>query len=261
MAEYNLFYQRAHYYDIAFGRDVSREMDFIRGVYERSTGRSPNALLDLACGPGYHARAAARCGMRAVGLDLRPEMIELGAQMAAQEGVCVEWLAADMRHVLLENPVDVAINMFDGIDCLQTNHDLLSHFRAIAASLTPGGLYFIDVTHPRDVAYRYHEPFRYGGERDGTRVEIQWAVNDPQMDPIQHTFHTEIEMHIYENGQHYIVPDAADERVLTAQEIIMLADLSGVFAPAAWYGDYDGSQPFDMTPASRRMIAVLQKLD
>jgi SAM-dependent methyltransferase len=259
MAEYNHFYQRATYYDIVFGRDVSREIDFISAVYRQCLGHDPTSLLDLACGPGYHARNFARRGYRAVGLDLRDEMIAFAQELADRDGVRVEWLAEDMRHLRLANPVDVAINMFDGIDCLQTNQDLIAHLQAIAASLTPGGLYIIDATHPRDVSYRYHEDFVYSGERDGVRVEIVWATNHPVMDPINHFLHTEIEMHIHENGQHHVIPDAAQERVLTAQEIILLAQLSGVFEPVAWYGDFDLHQPFDMSPAARRMIAVLQK--
>jgi SAM-dependent methyltransferase len=259
MAEYHEFYQRAAYYSIVFDRDVSPEVDFLAAVYQQCVGREAQSLLDLACGPGYHARTFARRGKRAVGVDLREEMINLAREQAEQEGVEVEWIAEDMRHVRLKNPVDIAINVFDGIDCLLTNDDLLDHFQAIAASLTPGGLYFIDLTHPRDCFYAYDRDWRYKGERDGVKVEIVWAVNKPVMDPIHHTYHTEIEMHIDDHGKHIVIPDVADERLLTAPEIALLAELSGVLTPVAWYGDYNLDQPYDMSPGSRRMLAVLQK--
>jgi SAM-dependent methyltransferase len=261
MAEYNQFYQRATYYSIVFDRDVSPEVDFFEAVYQQCLGKEAQSLLDLACGPGYHARNFARRGKRAVGLDLREEMIAYAQEQAASDGVEVEWIAADMRHLQLENPVDIAINMFDGIDCLLTNADLIDHFRAIASSLTPGGLYFIDVTHPRDVNFTYEgTDYRYKGERDGTRVEILWATNRAVLDPINHVFHTEIEMHIDQNGEHYVIHDSADERLLTAQEIVLLSELSGVFQPVGWYGAHNINVPLDMSPASVRMIAVLQKM-
>lgn len=259
MAEYNQFYQRATYYSIVFDRDVAPEVDFLEAVYQQCVGRQPQSLLDLACGPGYHARTFARRGRRAVGLDLREEMIDYARDLAAKDGVEVEWLAEDMRHVRLDNPVDIAINVFDGIDCLLTNSDLIAHFRTIAANLTPNGLYFIELTHPRDCFYAYDRDWRYKGERDGVKVEIVWAVNHPQMDPIHHTYHTEIEMHIDDNGSQFVIPDASDERLLSAQEITLLAELSGVLQPVAWYGDYNIDQPYDMSPASKRMLAVLQK--
>jgi hypothetical protein len=164
-----------------------------------------------------------------------------------------------MRHVRLANPVDIAINVFDGIDCLLTNDDLVSHFRAIAASLTPGGLYFIDLTHPRDCFFAYDRDWRYKGERDGVSVEIVWAVNRPVMNPVDHTYHTAIEMHINDHGNQFIIPDESNERLLSAQEITLLAALSGALQPVAWYGGYDIHQPFDMSPGSKKMIAVLQK--
>ena len=53
--------------------------------------------------------------------------------------------------------------------------------------------------------------------------------------------------------------DTARERFLLPQEIGLLAERSGMFEIAGWYGDFDLGQPLDMSPASRRMIGVLRK--
>lgn len=261
MAEFNEFYRRAHYYDIVFQRDVSPEVDFVCQVYQELNGSMPQSLLDLACGPGYHARNFAQRGLRAVGLDLRPEMIAYAQEQAANESTTeVEWLAADMRDFTLDAPVDVAINVFDGIDCLNTNADLVAHMQAIAGNLTANGLYFIDVTHPRFTNFSYYEPFQYSGERDGIRVIINWATNKPQIDPVTCVSNTQLEMLVQSNGNVEKFVDVACERVLTGQEITLLAELSGVFEPVRWYGAYDINQPVDYSPKAVRMIAVLQKL-
>ena len=81
------------------------------------------------------------------------------------------------------------------------------------------------------------------------------------MNSLTHVLHTQIELHVNDRGDYMVFPDEADERILTAQEIILLAELSGVFEPVAWYGDYKLDQPLDTSPASPRMIAVLQKID
>ena len=119
MAEFNEVYQRAVYYDIVFNRDVSCEVDFIRDVFRHHSGRDLRSVLDIACGPGYHARAFAQQGVRAVGLDLRGEMLKFASDQAEAEGASVEWIEADMRYVKLAEPVDAAISMFDGIDALR----------------------------------------------------------------------------------------------------------------------------------------------
>lgn len=261
MAEFNEIYRRAVYYDIVFNRDVSSEIEFIITVYQRfHWGQSPSSLIDLACGPGYHARNFASRGLRAVGLDLREEMLAFAAEAAQREGVDVQWVAADMRHLQLDAPVDVAINVFDGIDCLLTNDDLIAHMDAIAANLTPNGLYFVDVTSPCMTTFSHYAQFCYRGKRDGISVELRWKGDPGRIDVLTGVANTEVEMIVDDHGHDYQFKDIANERLLTAQEIILLARCSGKMAPVGWFGAYDVDQPFDNSPEASRMIAVLQKL-
>lgn len=259
MAEHNELYQRASYYDVIFNRDVGRELEFVSALYERLNGRPLQAVLDLACGPGYHARGFAARGVRAYGLDLRPEMIAFAREHAPPGLDNLSWIVGDMRAFTLAEPVDAAFTMFDSIDCLLTNSDLIEHLRAVAANLRPGGIYLIDLTHPRDCSPFHYGDFCYEGERDGCHVRIDWATNQPIIDPQAQTSLVQVTMRVNDRGHELVFSDLAYERFLFAQEIEALARLSGVFAVRAWHGDFDLGQPFDNSPASRRMIAVLQK--
>ncbi|HEX6386879.1 MAG TPA: class I SAM-dependent methyltransferase [Anaerolineae bacterium] len=259
MAEHNALYQRAFYYDIALSRDVSREVDFIHAVYRRVTGSNLQSILEIACGPGYHARAFARRGVQAIGLDLQPDMIAFARDKAQAEGLQITWLAADMRHFELPAPVNAAICLFDALDALTRNEDLVQHLCHVAASLTPNGLYIVDLTHPRDVSLTHYGDFRYGGERDGIRVEITWATTEPKIDLVKGIAYTGLEIAIDDNGREIVIQDSAAERLFVPQEIQLLADLSAAFKVVGWYGDFDLNQPLDMSLQSKRMIAVLQK--
>src|SRR5262249_29531707 len=134
MAEHLVLYRRADYYDIVFDGDVEREIDFASRLYRRHARRAPGSALEIACGPGYHARALARRGIRAVGLDLSGEMIALAREKATADGVEVDWLVGDMRAFALARPVDMAMCTLDGIDCLLTDDEIVRHFRAVAAN-------------------------------------------------------------------------------------------------------------------------------
>lgn len=259
MAEHHNLYQRAVYYDIIFDRDVSREVDFITATHLHHTGTEVRSILDIACGPGYHAREFARRGVRAVGLDLRPEMIRLARDKDAAEGLALEWLVADMRDFCLDAPVDVAITMLDGMDALSLDADIAQHFQAVARNLNPRGLYVVDLSHPRDFSYARYGTCHHHGQRDGTAVEIFWGTNQPAFDLLTGVAKVAVEMRVTTNGQETIIRDVTKERVLMPREITLLAQLSGELAVVGWYGDYDLGQPLDNTPASRRMIAVLQK--
>jgi SAM-dependent methyltransferase len=259
MAEHNTLYQNVAYYDLIFERDVGREVDFIVAAYRHYAGREPQATLEVACGPGYHTRALARRGLRAIGLDLNGAMIALARSKDGTESLNTTWLEADMRHIQLSEPVDVAFCMFDGLDALLSNADLAQHFRAVGANLTDQGLYLVDLTHPRECSFWHYTPFHYAGERDGVSAEIQWAVNQPRFDLVSSVAQVELEMRVNDHGQTWVVHDSAKERLIFPQEICLLAELSGVLQVAGWYGDFDLAQPLDDSPASRRMIAILQK--
>ncbi len=259
MAEHQILYQRAFYYDILFDRDVRHEVDFMVDLFQRHTGRALSSVVEIACGPGYHAREFARRGILATGLDLRPEMVAFAQDKDAAEGLELDWVIDDMRNFHLETPVDMAFIVFDGIDALLANDDLVRHLQAVAANLAPEGLYLIDLTHPRDCNYEAYGSYRYTGERDGTTVELLWATNQPHFDRITGIASVDVEMRVgLPGGERLIITDTATERMLMPQEIILLADQSGVMKVVDWYGDFDRRIPLD-APQARRMISLLQK--
>lgn len=260
MAEHMNLYQRAVYYDVIFDRDVSREADFITQAYQLYSGKpGPAAILDLACGPGYHALEFARRGVAATGLDLGKEMLTLAREKSAAQRLNVTWIEGDMRRFALQHPVDAAFIMFDGLDALLTSKDLIAHLRTVAQNLHPDGIYIIDLTHPRECSFQEYGDFRYHGRRNGVEVDIRWATNQPRFDLVTGVADTELEMHVKENGREIVVKDRARERLLLPQEIGLLAEQSGVLQVVGWHGDYDVRQPLDYSEASRRMIAVLQR--
>ncbi|MGH6897297.1 MAG: class I SAM-dependent methyltransferase [Geminicoccaceae bacterium] len=260
MAEHHEIYRRARYYDIAFRRDVGREVDFLLAACRHHAGAEPASLLDIACGPGYHAWEAARRGLRSIGLDLRPEMLELAAAWSAAQGARVEWLAADMRDFRLDRPVDLAICMFDSLDALLSNDDIVRHLRIVASNLGPHGLYVLESTHPRDCSVQSYGDFRYEGRRDGVAVQVTWPSEPPVVDLVAGTAEVAIELRVNERGRPLRIVETAKERFpLLPQEIVLLAERSGAFEAIGWYGDFDLDQPLDMSLASRHVICVLHK--
>jgi SAM-dependent methyltransferase len=259
LGEYNEVYQRARYYDIAFRRDVTREVDFLTDLFSRHAGRPLRSMLDIACGPGYHARVFARRGVAAHGLDLRPEMVAFAKDEAEAEGVAANWFAADMRAFTLEAPVDLALNSYDSIDCLSSGEELVDHFRTVARNLTPDGLYVFELTHPRDCFLWNYGNHRYAGENNGTKVEILWAVGGPKVDALNQTIDCDVVMRVSEHGATREFRDHAREYMRLPREYEQLARQSGALTVDRFLGDFRFDQPFDDSPGSRRLIAVLRR--
>src|SRR5215510_1115833 len=167
MAKHINLYQRVHYYDIALQRPIDREVDFVQAVFKKHAGRELSSLLEIACGPSYHGVLAAQRGIRVVGLDLLPEMIEFAQQRAQEANVKLETVVADMRDFELSTPVDMAMCTFDAIDVLTRNEDILQHLQSVGRNLVPGGIYLLQISHPHDSTSSDYGTFSYEGERDG----------------------------------------------------------------------------------------------
>ncbi len=259
MAEHKGLYSKADFYDIAFERDVTNEVDFILEVYHRLNDKLPASALEIACGPGYHARALARRGLRAAGLDFQADMVRLAKEKAQAEGLELDWLVSDMRQFRLAEPVDLMLTMFDGLDALLTNEDLLSHLQAVGRNLKPGGIYIVQIAHPRDVNYDHYMDYRYHGMRDGVEVDVTWGTNHPKFDLVSGIAHTEIQIHVNGVGKEINLADTAEERLILPQELRLLAEMSGALKIVSWYGDFNVEQPLDSSPASKHMIVVFQR--
>src|SRR5260370_26085657 len=233
MAELNEIYRRARYYDVAFARDIGSEVQFVRDLHQRRTGRNLASLLEIACGAGYHVRAFARLGIKTWGLDLRPEMIDYARELAAADGVEVDRSASDMRRFPLPHAVDVIATLYDSLDCLLTNDEIIDHFRRVGANLTPGGCYLVELTHPRECSPWNYGSHQYVGERNGMRVVIQWAVNGgPKVDPLRQVVEVETALRVNDNGEEHIFYDRAKERFANPQDYGLLSDASGAPRPA-----------------------------
>ncbi len=257
---YNLF-EHPEYYDIVFRRDVSAEVDFILAAYARFAGGVPRAVLELGCGPGYHARAFARRGFWAAGLDLRPQMLAFAAAEAGREDAPVrQWIEGDMRDFRAARPLDVICCMLNSFDSLVRDEEIVAHFRAVARNLAPRGLYVVELDHPRESSVLHYEPRRYAGARDGVEVEFLWPARAPELDLVQGMARrVEVDVRVNDHGEEHTLLDVCDERMPLPQDLRPLAALSGALDIAGFFGAFDLEQPLDDSPASVRMVVVFRK--
>lgn len=75
--------------------------------------RVGETVLDLACGPGPFAIAAARVGAKVTALDASGTLLDLGRARAEAADVSVEWVRADMTDVPLPDAsFDLVVSVF-----------------------------------------------------------------------------------------------------------------------------------------------------
>lgn len=171
----------------AAGRAGSTEA-FIDGLLKRRDVRS---AVDAACGTGLFALALARRGIRTVGADISPGMLDKARQASADADLPVTWLHAPMQALAaeLDGPFDAVICMGNSLPHLLDDADLDATIAGFAALLAPGGLLalhllnyaqvladrerIVGVTRDGDTQYVRFYDFLHGRVRFNI-LEIEW---------------------------------------------------------------------------------------
>jgi SAM-dependent methyltransferase len=98
--------------------------------------RSGSKVLDLACGSGRHALAAAGLGAQVTAVDKDPASLELGRKEAKNRGLTVKWVEADMAKGL------PGLGSFDAV--LIFNYLDRRRMSAMLDLVAPGGFLFLE---------------------------------------------------------------------------------------------------------------------
>jgi len=254
-------YHQARCYDVAFGfRDVAAECDTLAALVARHAGRPVAAMLELAAGPARHAREFARRGAAATALDAVPAMCDYALERAGLDGVDLTAVDADMVEFRLAQRFDLAVLLMDSASYLLDNDAVLRHLRCVAAHLADGGLYVLEMSHPRDAfGVGASTTLQWTAEADGLRVATRWGAEGDAFDPVTQVDAVTVTLDWSgPDGSGQLV-DCARQRRFTANEIDALVRASGCFEIVEWLGSLAPPAPFDNQRAAWRMVPVLRK--
>ncbi len=142
-------------YDLAgWGYFAERMAGRMLRLAEAHDLRQIEHVVDVACGTGIAVAAFAQAGYRVTGVDRSPHMLEQARQRIDQAEVTkrhtqpITLIEADMRDFALPDgdpPADLVTCMYDSLNYLLEEDDLLAAFRCAAQALRESGLYIFDV--------------------------------------------------------------------------------------------------------------------
>jgi SAM-dependent methyltransferase len=140
-------YNTPEIYDVAFGWDFEKEIDFLEELFVRHAG-SVERVLEPCCGTGRFLHALAKRGYEVAGYDLSPAMVDFARARLRPVGGRV-W-RGDMAAFTPPGRFDAAWNPVNSIGYLLEDEPFLAHLERIGEALRPGGIYVAQ--------------FSYGGE-------------------------------------------------------------------------------------------------
>lgn len=155
----------------------SRTLVTNRAVVDAVLTRSPRTVLDVGCGEGWLVRALAARGVRAVGVDAVPALVERARAAGGGEFRVASYEAIAAGEI--DVTVDVAVANFSLIG----EAPVAALLRRLPRLLAPGGALVIQTLHP--LVATGDQPYQ-----DGWR-EGSWAGFGPDFtDPAPWYFRT-----------------------------------------------------------------------
>jgi SAM-dependent methyltransferase len=122
--------------------DYKAWVDYVERIFGRFRAE-PKTILDIACGTGIPTVMLAKRGYRLTAVDRSPEM--LSVLEAKRNELPIATVRADIRDFAVADPHDAAISLYDSINYLLTEDDLVRCFTCAHRALVPGGLFIFDM--------------------------------------------------------------------------------------------------------------------
>ncbi len=247
------------YYDIIFGKprfepgqfNVVVECTFLDKIFSQYNVKS---VIELACGPAYHAVQLAKMGYKAAGLDISVVMLKFAEKRAQKEGVSLVLHHQDMRKFQLREQYDAAVCVLDSLRLLTTVREIRSHLESVAAALPDKGIFITEWSHPKDWIGKRTVEGSWVEEENGTTVEAKVSSDVTDFEKQLTTDILEYTIHDGEKQVKIIEKD--EKRLLLPQEFLLFVEESP-FEFVSFYGAYDISVDLNHKDAWRT-IAVLQ---
>ncbi|HLB54488.1 MAG TPA: class I SAM-dependent methyltransferase [Gemmatimonadales bacterium] len=122
------------YSDSSDATEVARPSSWF--VWHAQRIRSGSRVLDLACGTGRHALAAAALGAQVTAVDRDPARLEVGRNEAKVRGIEVDWRELDLEAEWPDLGIFDAVLVFNYLD--------RERMSQIVDRVGPGGLLFYE---------------------------------------------------------------------------------------------------------------------
>jgi SAM-dependent methyltransferase len=170
-------------WDEAFGnryKEWSAHMTADVAFYVELACQADGPLIELAIGNGRVAIPVVQAtGLRVIGIDSSPGMLEQARARAAEAGVELDLREGDMRDLVLDEPAALIYCPFRALLHLPTWADRRRTFERVAASLRPGGRFAWNA-----IAFDHQVAARLDGEHQDEPVPhtIRYSVGDNRID-------------------------------------------------------------------------------
>jgi SAM-dependent methyltransferase len=132
----------AEIYDALYeDKNYKAEANYVLNLFAKYENRRIDSLLEVGCGTGNHAKFLYEDGMKYVGIDSSPSMIELARKKQPKR----EFLVADATKIGRLGSFDCCVSLFHAFGYISDYRDVELALKGIKSNLSDEGLFIFDV--------------------------------------------------------------------------------------------------------------------
>jgi len=243
----------AHLYDTLM-KDVDYEMwaDFIDEVIQ-THHPAPIEVMEMACGTGAIVLCLSELDeYKLTATDQSDAMVEKARQKAAEQEADVQFHTMDFRDINSNKKYDVIFSVFDSVNYLHNEADILKMLQGCQSILKPGGLLIYDFSTPQNsleaVDYLNNEEGSFGSYR---------YFRESRYEPGEQFHYNEFDIEeLAEDGKTVIrsFNEVHKQRIYSLQEMLSILEQTSYHQVAK----YEGFDLVDADENSTRITMVLR---
>lgn len=124
--------------------DYAMWVAYLHKIWEKQNCQ-PKLIAELGCGTGNITQLLAKEGYGMIGIDISEDMLAEAKNKAEKEKLDILYLLQDMREFELYGTVNCIISLYDSLNYITEEKELLEVFRLVNNYLHPKGLFIFDM--------------------------------------------------------------------------------------------------------------------
>jgi ubiquinone/menaquinone biosynthesis C-methylase UbiE len=227
----------AHLYDTLM-KDVDYEMwaDFIDEVIQTHHPK-PTKVMEMACGTGAISLCLAELDdYELTATDQSAAMVEKARQKAAEQEVEIQFDTLDFLDIQSQQKYDIIFSVFDSINYLHSESEVLAMLNGCQQILKPGGLLIFDFSTPQNSL----EAVDYLNNEEGSFGEYRY-FRESRYEPAERFHYNEFEIdRMGRDGKTVLESfhEVHKQRIYSLKEMLSILEQTS-YHQVAKYEDFD----------------------
>lgn len=218
--------------------DVDYEMwaDFIDELMQ-THHPNPVDVLELACGTGSLSLSLTELECyNLTATDRSEAMIHIARQKALKQNAEVDFQTLDFLNIDIDQTFDIIFSVFDSVNYLHSENDILAMLRGCLKILNPGGLLIFDFSTPQNSL----EAVDYLNNEEGSAGEYRF-FRESKYDAGEQFHYNIFDIEkLADDGKTVIerYQEVHKQRIYSLNEMLSIVDQTP-YHPVAGYEDFD----------------------